>query len=61
MKTMKQVDIGLAMRAMIEVCRNHRDCHKCPILEICNQGCPLEWDTSRIPEIGECMATLKNS
>lgn len=56
---MKSVDLGLAMRAMIEVCRNHRDCRKCPILEICNQGCPLEWDTRRIPEIGECMATLK--
>lgn len=56
---MKQVDLGLAMRAMIETCRKYRDCRKCPIIEICNQGCPLEWDMRRIPEIGEHVVTLK--
>lgn len=58
---MQQVDLGLAMRAMIETCRNTRDCRKCRIIEICEQGCPLEWDTSRIPEIGEYVAMLKKT
>lgn len=59
MKTMKQVDIGLAMRAMIEMCRNCRDYRKCPIIGVCVHGCPLEWDTSKMPEIGEHFVTLK--
>lgn len=56
---MEQVDIGLAMRAMIETCRSHRDCRKCPIIGVCVHGCPLEWDTSKMPEIGEHIVTLK--
>ena len=56
MKTMKQVDIGLAIRAIIETCMKCPDCSVCPITEICDNGSPLDWNTAKIPEIGEFIA-----
>lgn len=54
---MKSIDIGLAIRAIIEICAKHEHCTGCPINGICGYGSPLEWDISRVSGIGELKAT----
>ena len=53
---MKSIDIGLAIRAIIEICKEHEHCESCPINGICVHGSPVEWDISQVPEIGELKA-----
>lgn len=53
---MKQIDVGLAIRAIIEICKNHEDCRTCRVYGICDSATPLEWDLSKVPEIGEYIA-----
>lgn len=53
---MKSIDIGLAIRAIIEICKEREYCEGCPINGICIHGSPLEWDISQVPEIGELIA-----
>lgn len=53
---MKSIDIGLAIRTIIEICKKQEYCERCPINGICVYGSPLEWDTTQVPEIGELKA-----
>lgn len=52
---MKQIDVGLAIRAIIEICKTREGCRTCPVCGICDRA-PLEWDLSKVPEIGEYIA-----
>ena len=51
--SVNQIDVGLAIRAIIEICKNREDCRACPVYVICDSATPLEWDLSKVPEIGE--------
>lgn len=50
---MKQVDIGLAAIAMIELCRGTKDCADCKISFLCTEATPLEWNEESLPKVGE--------
>lgn len=53
---MISIDTGLAIRAIIEICKKQEYCEGCPINGICVYGSPLEWDITQVPEIGELKA-----
>lgn len=53
---MKQVDIGLAARAMIRLCKASEDCGTCKISFLCNNAAPLEWNETQLPKEGELVA-----
>ena len=56
---MKQVDIGLAARAMIQICKSCEDCRTCKISFLCNDAGPLGWNETRLPKEGELVAFLE--
>lgn len=56
---MKQVDIGLAARAMIQICKATEDCRTCKISFLCCDAGPVEWNETRIPKDGELVAFLE--
>lgn len=53
---MKYVDVGLAARAMIQLCKSSEDCKTCKISFLCNDAGPLEWNETRLPKEGELVA-----
>lgn len=53
---MAQIDVGLAIRAIIEICETREDCSACPVSGVCDSATLLEWDLLKVPEIGEYRA-----
>lgn len=53
---MKQVDIGLAARCMVQICKSSEDCGTCKISFLCDSATPLEWNETRLPKEGELVA-----
>lgn len=51
-----QIDVGIAIRAIIEICETREDCRACPVSVVCNGATPLEWDLTKVPEIGGYIA-----
>lgn len=53
---MKYVDVGLAARAMIELCKGTKVCADCKISFLCTEATPLDWDEESIPKVDELIA-----
>ena len=51
-----QIDVGLAIRAIMEICETREDCRAYPISGVCDSATPLEWHLTKVPEIGEYIA-----
>lgn len=51
-----EIDVGLAIRAIIEICETREDCRPCPISGVCDSVTPSEWDLTTVPEIGGYIA-----
>lgn len=51
-----QIDVGLAIRAIMEICETRENCRSCPISGVCDGARPLEWDLTKVPEIGGYIA-----
>ena len=54
--SVSQIDVGLAIRAIIEICETREDCSACPISGVCGGATPLEWHLTKVPEIGRYKA-----